>query len=177
MCGAQDSRNKLTADRRRIHSLVMLFDATVGTRQVTQNWYLSRDGDEHARAMFRRHYSYRAYADGRDPMLFVGPGEKMVLLTREADALFVWRKFVSGDGQEGINCAVFRNESSMLASALILEAEEAAKARWGVQRFYTYVKARAVRSSNPGWCFQCAGWTKCGETKWNRLTILSKHNS
>lgn len=89
-------------------------------------WMPVKDGDPRARELFRRHYSYRPYADGRDPSLFVGPGEKMVLLTPCLRALFVWRKFISGDGQDGVNCAVFRNEGAGLASELILAAESLA---------------------------------------------------
>ena len=66
-------------------------------------WIVAKDGDPTARALFRQHYSYKPYADGRDPALFVGPGEKLVLLTADASALFVWRRFISGDGQQGIN--------------------------------------------------------------------------
>lgn len=153
----------------------MLFAPTVGNERLTENWYRSKDGNEHARTLFHRHYSYRPYADGREPKLFCGPGEKMVLLTREADALFVWRRFQSADGQEGINCAVFRNESTILSSELILEAEEAAWTRWEKQRIFTYVNSRAIKSQNPGYCFIRAGWQKCGITKWNRLTILEKN--
>ena len=48
----------------------------------------------------------------------------MVLINQEATALFVWRKFIDKSGQQGINCAVFRNESGCLSSELIIEAEE-----------------------------------------------------
>jgi hypothetical protein len=77
-----------------------------------QTWIPVKDGNLTGRSLFRRHYSYQQYRDGRDPALFVGPGEKMVLLTPDARALFVWRKFISGDTQQGVNCAVFRNEGS-----------------------------------------------------------------
>jgi hypothetical protein len=60
--------------------------------------------------LYDRHYSKYHYADGRRPKLFVGPGEKMVLLTTDHLALFAWRKFRSMDGQQGVNCAIFRNE-------------------------------------------------------------------
>ncbi len=160
-----------------VRRLVLLFPPTVGQIQITENWYQAKDGNEHARALFHRHYSYRPYKDGREPKLFCGPGEKMVLLTKDADALFVWRKFKCADGNEGINCAVFRNESKHLASSLILEAEEAAWTRWKPQRLFTYVKARAIKSSNPGYCFIKAGWSRCGVTKWNKLTILEKQNA
>lgn len=137
-------------------------------------WLSIKDGDARGRALFQRHYSYRPYADGRKPSLFVGPGEKLVLMTFNCDALFIWRKFVSGDGQEGVNCSVFRNESPILSSVLIAEAEELAWARWPGERLYTYVNPRAIQSSNPGYCFKVAGWRRCGLTKHNRLVILEK---
>jgi hypothetical protein len=127
-----------------------------------------------ARELFDRHYSRKHYADGRMPKLFVGPGEKAVLVTETYDAIFVWRKFISGDGQQGVNCSVFRNESSILSSRLILEAESIARERWGDTRFFTYVNPRAIRSTNAGACFKHAGWTVCGQTKWNKLLILEK---
>ena len=67
-------------------------------------WIEVKDGDPTGLALFHRHYSYKPYKDGRRPALFVGPGEKLVLLTPCARALFVWRKFISGDGQQGVNC-------------------------------------------------------------------------
>lgn len=128
-------------------------------------WCEVRDGDDTARTIFDGHYSRRHYRDGRRPALFVGPGEKMVLVTAEADALFIWRKFLSDDGQRGINCAAFRNESRFLSSDLIREAMRLAWERWPEARLYTYVNPRKVRSSNPGYCFLMAGWRKCGVSK------------
>jgi hypothetical protein len=52
----------------------------------------------------------------------VGPGEKLVLLAHRADTLCVWRKFRSMDSQQGVNCAVIRNESPALSSARLREA-------------------------------------------------------
>ena len=137
-------------------------------------WFEVKDGDARAREIFHRHYSYRPYADGRKPKLFVGPGQKMVLLTRSLDALFVWRKFKSDDGNTGVNCSVFRNESPAKSSDLILEAEKMANLRWPGERFFTYVNARKIKSQNPGFCFIKAGWKKCGITKHNKLVILEK---
>lgn len=98
----------------------------------------------------------------------------MVLLTPHCDALFVWRKFESDDGQEGVNCAVFRNESSQLSSDLILEAEKLAWDKWPNERLYTYVAPKKIRSTNPGYCFLKAGWRKCGVTATHKLIILEK---
>lgn len=153
-----------------------LFQASTGLRKVSQYWFLAIDGDAHCREIFHRHYSWRPYADGRDPKLFVGPGEKCVLITESGDALFVWKKFISGDGQQGINCAVFRNESAVLSSTLILDAETVASKRWPGERFFTYVNGKRIRSTNPGACFKAAGWSVCGKTRWKGLTILEKSN-
>ena len=137
-------------------------------------WIQARDGDASVRECFDRHYSRIHYADGRSPKLFVGPGQKIVLRTEECDAIFVWRKFIDDSGQDGVNCAVFRNESPRLSSDMILDAEEWARWRWPGERLYTYVDGRRILSRNPGYCFQAAGWRKCGVTKWNKLIVLEK---
>jgi len=123
----------------------------------------------------KRHYSWREYSDHRPHTLFVGPGEKMVLLTLDCQALFVWRRFIDDciPKQRGVNCAVFRNESPLRSSDLIRAAEQIAWGRWPGERLYTYVNAAKIRSSNPGWCFQCAGWGMEGHTK-TGLVILAK---
>jgi len=138
------------------------------------SWLPALDGDDRALGLFRRHYSRYRYRDGRKPRLFVGPGEKMVLLTLAADALFVWRKFIDASGQQGVNCAIFRNEGPLQSSDLIREADALAWQRWPGDRLYTYVDGRKVRSTNPGYCFQKAGWTKCGTTKTHGLIILER---
>lgn len=136
-----------------------LFD--VGTRF----WVPTKDGDAAGLALYRRHYSRRVYKDGRRPRLFVGPGEKMVLVSYDQRALFVWRKFVDDSGQQGVNCAVFRNEGSEKSSEMIREADDLAWRRWHGARLYTYVDGGKIRSSNPGFCFLAAGWRRCGRTK------------
>ncbi len=139
---------------------------------IGTNWIEVRDGDDTARAIFHRHYSFKRYKDGRRPKLFAGPGQKMVLLRPLADALFVWRKFICGDGQTGINCAVFRNEGHELSSDLIREADALAEVRWPGERHFTYVNPRRLPGTNPGYCFIKAGWNRCGITKCNKLVIL-----
>jgi hypothetical protein len=136
-------------------------------------WRGVKDGNPFALEIYERHYSVRQYKDNRVRKLFCGPGEKLVLITENMDALFVWRKFIDDSGQDGVNCAVFRNEGPILSSLLIMEAEKIARRRWGNERFYTYVNIRKIKSSNPGYCFLCAGWQKCGKTK-GGLIILFK---
>lgn len=138
---------------------------------VDSDWLPIVDGDARARALYHRHYSYKRYADGRNPRLFVGPGEKMVLLTLDCNALFVWRKFKDDSGQTGVNCAVFRNEGAHQSSGLIRSAMELAWQRWPSERLYTYVHPGKIRSTNPGYCFKRAGWQACGHTK-SGLVIL-----
>jgi hypothetical protein len=137
-------------------------------------WVVIRDGDDDARSLFDRHYSRKCYADGRKPKLLVGPGQKMVLTTPCRGALFAWRKYISDDGQQGINCAIFRNETSLLSSDLIRAADELADERWPEERHFTYVNPRKIRSSNPGFCFIKAGYRRCGITKRNKLVILER---
>ena len=89
----------------------------------------------------------------------------MVLLTPAIDALFAWRRFEDDcEFGGGHNCAVFRNESTTLSSTLILAAEPFVFARWGIDRLYTYVNPRRIRSTNPGFCFLAAGWRRVGMT-------------
>lgn len=135
-------------------------------------WVPVRDGNITGRAIFDSHYSRAHYADGRSQARYVGPGERVVLLTPCARALLVWRKFISRDLQVGVNCAVFRNEGAGLSSELLRSAMAIAWARWPGQRLYTYVNPRKVASPNPGYCFKMAGWRLCGVTKVRRLLVL-----
>jgi DNA modification methylase len=131
-----------------------------------RNWEQFKDGHPDALALYERHYSAYQYKDGRERKLFCGPGEKLVLMTSQRNALFVWRKFKDDSGQTGVNCAIFRNEGKILSSKLIEEAVEIAWYRWpNEERLYTYVNPEKIESENPGYCFKKAGWTKCGETK------------
>lgn len=132
-------------------------------KRDSRYWCLTKDGDVEAYAIYRRHYSA---AKNPRPQIrqFVGPGESIVLISPAADALFVWRKFISDAGELGINCAVFRNEGPHLASLMILDAMIFAWEKWPGQRLYTYVEPSKVHSPNPGYCFICAGWRRCGRT-------------
>ncbi|TPK15183.1 hypothetical protein FJ872_19500 [Mesorhizobium sp. B2-5-9] len=140
-------------------------------------WIEVLDGNDTARDIFDRHYSRYRYADGRKPTLFVGPGEKLLLLTSDAGALLAWRKRHRFDGQIGVNCAIFRREEGELASGLLKAAMSTVWARWPGERLFTFVDPREVvptmRASRPTWghCFYQAGWRFAGLTK-KRLHIL-----
>ena len=142
-----------------------------------QTWIQVRDGNITALVLFHRHYSKYHYKDGRITKRFVGPGERIVLITQDGLSLFVWRKFINDSGQKGVNCSIFRNEGPELSSELILKAEHWAFERWPGERLYTYVDPNQVQSSNPGYCFKVAGWNACGITKMNKLLILEKYPS
>jgi hypothetical protein len=142
--------------------------------KITEHWHIVKDGDTAAKELHLRHYSAYTYKDGREPKLFVGPGEKLVLLTEDADALFVWRKFVDDWLKEkAIWCSIFRNESMVLSSQLILEAERVAQCRWPGETVYTHVRGDSIKSVNPGYCFKKAGWKTFGQSK-SGTTILRK---
>ena len=137
-------------------------DALVINRQT---WVPIKDGDPAAWAVFQRHYSRRI---GNRRGLWVGPGNRMVLALNDYSAIWVWRRFLER-GQShprGVLCAVFRREEqcTALASDLIESAMSLAWERWPGERLYTYVNPRAIQSTNPGYCFQVAGWRKCRQT-------------
>lgn len=136
-------------------------------------WWLTKDGDLSCLKMYERHYSAYQYKDGRKRKLFCGPGQKIVLRTAGATAMFVWKKFIDGSGQKGVNCSVFRNEAPQLhlSSDLIRQADAIANFCWPGERHYTYVNQKHVRPGRPGYCFECAGWSRCGRTKGGLLVL------
>lgn len=153
-------------------------------REDMPDWWLTKDGDAAGLEMYERHYSAYQYRDGRKRTQFVGPGETIVLRTFDGDAFFVWRKFIDDCvfwhtiyereyKQDGVNCAVFRNESNVLSSNLVGQADAVADLVWVGERHYTYVNSEKVRSTNPGACFLFAGWRRCGRTK-SGLIILER---
>lgn len=146
-------------------------------------WYEVKDGDPRGYALFRRHYSALPYLQRQraNGALFCGPGEKMVLMTTDCQAVFVWKKFIDKSGQQGINCGIFRNEGPYLSSELILEAEQLAWQRWPGERLYTYVNPRRIKTGhpksgkpNPGKCFLKAGWRRLTAVTTKGQIILEK---
>lgn len=140
------------------------------------SWYPVKDGDCRALELYLRHYSYESKRGRvkRGNVAFAGVGQKMVLLTTDGKALFVWRRQLSErlDHQVGVECSIFRNEGDELSSELILEAMGLAWRRWEGERLFTFVNQRLIRSVNPGYCFKVAGWREAGTSKKRRLLIL-----
>lgn len=134
-------------------------------------WIEVKDGNDTAREIFSHHYSAAerltagAVLRGSE-YLIIGPGEKVVLVTPCARAVFGWRRErYRMDGQIGVNCCFFRNEGAGLASDLIREADAIAWERWPGERLFTFVDPRRViHKRDPGRCFLRAGWRYCGET-------------
>lgn len=104
----------------------------------------------------------------------MGPGSTLVLISQWNDALFGWRSCIRDDGQEGVCCTIFRNESNALASEMILEAEVMAWQKWPGERLFTHVDPRRVRSANPGYCFRRAGWRKTSTVTKRGLVVWEK---
>lgn len=83
-------------------SLIMIADSHCTQPALAlpgAEWLSVPDGNASARALYARHYSYRRRRDGVTPLLFVGPGWKLILLHATGKALLVWRKFRSMDAQ------------------------------------------------------------------------------
>src|SRR5262249_12454474 len=57
------------------------------------------------------------------------------------------------------------------SSELIRQADAIADFCWPGARHYTKVNSKAVRSTNPGYCFLKAGWQRCGMTQNGKLIL------
>jgi hypothetical protein len=127
---------------------------------MTAHWFITKDGDRTILDLYRRHYPVQRKKGAWKIAQFVGPGEHIVLRTDQGDAGFVWRRFIDDSEQVGINCAFFRNESPVLSSSLVCQADAIADVAWPGARHYTFVDPAAIRSTNPGFCFVAAGWRR-----------------
>ena len=141
------------------------------TRKASEHWLFTQDADISGATLYRYHYSSKGRYNAN--RLFVGPGQKLVLLETEGMALFAWRKFIDDSGQTGVCCATFANYGRVQSSLLIQEAEKIAWERWPGERLYTFVDPSKIRSKVPGACFRAAGWKSCGSTP-KGLLVLEK---
>jgi hypothetical protein len=87
--------------------------------------------------------------------------------------MFVWRNYIDDTkpAQDGVECAVFRNEGDITSSVLVRQADYIADQCWPGERHYTKVNPKAVRSTNPGFCFVAAGWRRAGYTRGGLLIL------
>ncbi len=143
---------------------------------IDGHWATVKDGDPRLVSLYSRHYSANPNTSMRARIRYgvSGQGESMVLLTADAMAAFIWiyNTVARMDGQTGVQCSFFRNESPVLSSTLIREACELAWQRWPNQRLYTYVNDSKITSVNPGYCYKMANWRYCGRNKSGKLSIL-----
>lgn len=129
-------------------------------------WTLSWRADPAALPLANRHYNRQ----NPDSDQFVPPGRCTVLLTRDADAVWVtswpFAEYVKHAWAGAWVNSLFRNESDHLSSELIREAVAATRARWQPppQGIVTFVDERHVRSTNPGYCYLKAGFARVGKT-------------
>lgn len=135
--------------------------------------------DARAAALADRHYSRRKVGSPQ----FMPPGQTVVLVTESGDAVFGWWRPHPGSGIRSMNgldgwtCTIFRNESALRSSDMIIAAEAAlrdAALGCGPDGMLTYVFDRKIRSTNPGCCFKIAGWHTAGRSADGRKTLLQK---
>lgn len=132
-------------------------------------WHLSHRADKRALPIADRHYNRQKPGSPQ----FVPPGRCLVLLTANADALWVtsypFAEYVKHAWAGAWICSMFRNESEYLSSALIKQA--VAATRWyfgepptlGMVTFVDPTKVRRKRDF--GRCYRKAGFTEVGRTK------------
>ena len=153
------------------------------------NWLLSSSSDRRAldivdgaglHSEWGPHYSRRTPGS----RTFTGVGQEIVLVTDDGSAVWacVRQRTPSARGtgeSRGRTGApdpapryiwrnmMFRNLGSSLSSDLILSATDRTYEEWAnrygslpSERLRTEIGIKEVRSSNPGYCYKQAGWTK-----------------
>lgn len=152
-------------------------------------WQESHRADRRALPLADRHYNRQKVGTPQ----FVPPGRCFVLLTPDADALWVsswpFAEWVKHEWPGAWICSCFRNEGARghLASELITLAVAATLAEWGEPPaipsmigpigFVTFIDRAKVRPTmvrgKPtwGWTWKRAGWDEIGETKGGLLAL------
>jgi hypothetical protein len=140
-------------------------------------WKRTTKFDPTTAALADRHYSRRTVGSPQ----FMPPGQTIVLSAPAA--VFGWWRphpnsgLVALNGLDGWTCTIFRNESAVRSSDMILDAERALAAfadGCGPDGMLTYVWDLKIRSANPGYCFKRAGWSRRGRSADGRKTLLAK---
>lgn len=135
------------------------------------NWFMSNRADPRALPLADRHYSRQKPGSPQ----FVPPGRCLVLLTENADALWVtswpFAKYVKHAWAGAWMNSFFRREPECpyRASDLITEALAVTRDFFGAPPdlgLVTFIKRDAVKSKkNPGYCYLMAGFEPAGVTK------------
>jgi hypothetical protein len=141
-------------------------------------WHPSHRADPRALPIADRHYNRQKPGTPQ----FVPPGRCLVLLTKDANALWVtswpYPQYVKHRWPGAWVCSCFRNESSTMSSTLVTQAVAATRHRWptipdlGMVTFIDPKKTRHKR--DPGRCFRKAGFKPDGYTK-GGLVALRLH--
>jgi hypothetical protein len=141
-------------------------------------WHLSHRADPRAKQLADRHYNRQ----NPDSPNFVPPGSCLVLLTENADALWVTlapiAAYVRHKWAGAWTCTAFRREPECpyLASDLIRDAVAATRWKYGEpppQGFITFVDRGKTKSKrDPGYCYLMAGWKPAGRTQVQGLYAL-----
>lgn len=132
-------------------------------------WHVSHRADKRALPIADRHYNRQSVGSDQ----FVPPGRCIVLLTANADALWVtswpFAEFTKHAWAGAWVCSCFRNESPHLSSLLISQAVSVTRSIWPEipkLGMVTFVDPAHVRKKRDwGRCYLKAGFERCGETK------------
>ncbi len=124
-----------------------------------------------ARELADRHYSRQSVGAPQ----YAPPGRRFALVLDDVSgpALWVVCENLDPAGTRRFRCTIFRNESALRSSLLIVEATVITYARWRRRGWLddappltTEVDpARVRRKRDPGRCFRRAGWTEVGESR------------
>ena len=138
-------------------------------------WFSSTRFDKRALPLADRHYNRQKIGSPQ----FVPPGRCVVLLTENADALWVtswpFAEYTKHAWAGAWMNSLFRNESPHLASELILEAVAVTRAIFGEPPslgMVTFVDPGKVRPKRDvGYCYRKAGFRAVGQTKGGLLAL------
>ncbi len=125
------------------------------------HWYLTYRADPRAARLADRHYSRGTIG----AVQFAPPGRCLVLLNREASAVWVtswpYPEYVLRAWKDAWLCTLFRNESSLLSSELIREAVAVTRWRYGespMSGMITMIDETKIRHKrDTGRCYRKAG--------------------
>jgi len=142
---------------------------------TSMNWYLSNRADKRALPIADRHYNRQKIGSPQ----FVPPGRCCVLLSENADALWVsswpFAEYTKHEWAGAWICSCFRNESNTLSSTLIREAVSVSRWYWGEPPklgMVTFVNTEKVRRKRDwGRCYRKAGWKMAGMTKGGLIAL------
>ena len=114
-----------------------------------------------------RHYNRQKIGSPQ----FVPPGRCIVLINFGHTALWVtswpFAQYVKHAWAGAWVNSLFRNEGEELSSVLILDAISATRYFWEAPELglITFVNAKKIKSTNPGYCYLKAGFKRVGKTK------------